>query len=73
MQNRLRELRTRAGLTLRELGAATHTHYSRLSRAERGLEGLREPAKRRLASYFNVSVADLFHASDAHQGEQGER
>ena len=54
--NRLRELRERSGLSLRELDEATGIDYSSIAFYERGKRQMSNRAQRILADYFGVSI-----------------
>lgn len=54
--NRLRELRERSGLSLRELDEATGIDYSSIAFYERGKRQMSNRAQRIFADYFGVSI-----------------
>lgn len=59
MANRVKEIRTRRGLTvsaLADLVGMSHTHISRI---ENGLRGLSIPVAERLAKAMNTTVSDV--------------
>lgn len=54
--NRLRELRNKSGLSLRELDEATGIDYSSIAFYERGTRHMSNRAQKILADYFGVSI-----------------
>ena len=56
MTNRLRELRTQRGLSLRGLAEAINLDFSSLAYYERGVRNFSSKSQKILADYFGVSV-----------------
>jgi transcriptional regulator with XRE-family HTH domain len=74
--DRLRELRLRHGMTLRELGVAADVSPGLLSQLENGVTDPSLATLRRLASVFHAEVATLFSEPNAplvHLSRPGER
>jgi len=62
--NRLREIRSREGLTLQELGDLSGLSEAMISRLERGERSTSPRVKVRLARVLGVRVAELFDAEE---------
>lgn len=58
--NRVKELRIKRGLTLKELGEAIQFNYSNLSKIERGVRKPNIELLESLASFFNVEISYFF-------------
>jgi len=74
--DRLRELRLRHGMTLRELASAAEVSPGLLSQLENGVTDPSLATLRRLASVFHAEVAALFSEPNAplvHRSRPGER
>lgn len=74
--DRLRELRVRHGMTLRQLAAAAEVSPGLLSQLENGVTDPSLATLRRLASVFHAEVAALFSEPNAplvHLSRPGER
>jgi transcriptional regulator with XRE-family HTH domain len=67
----LRELRRRAGLTQKELGARAQASYTYLSQVETGLRDIRWSTVTRLLLALGVSLADL--AAEVERQEERNR
>ncbi|MCJ2166810.1 helix-turn-helix domain-containing protein [Leuconostoc citreum] len=68
MKNRIKELRQKQNLTLKELSSRTGISDVNLSRYERGSVQPREQMWKKLADYFGVSVAELIGVDDYMKG-----
>lgn len=68
--NRLKELRTSRGLSLRELAAITGLDFSNLAYYERGKRNFSARTQKIFADYFGVSVDYLLGASPAEMYEK---
>lgn len=64
MKNRLRELRQKRKLTLRDLADKTNLNNGNLSRMERGLLGIPSDTAVLLANFFGVSVGYVLGSED---------
>lgn len=62
--NRLREIRTSKGLTLRELGDILHITYTAISKVENSQRNLSDNDINMLCDYFKVSADYLLGRSD---------
>lgn len=62
--NRLKELRTKHGLTLRELHQIVNINYSQLGRIEKGKSALYDDHIQALTTYFCVTADYLLGLSD---------
>lgn len=60
MPNRIRDLRTAAGLSLEDLARATGTSNQQISRLEKGERRLTEDWMKRISSALNVPPTALF-------------
>jgi len=62
--NRIRELRKKAGLSQRDLGEQVGLHQTQIGNLENGGRNLTIEWSRRIASALNVTVADLLGDAD---------
>jgi len=70
--NRLKELRIKQGLTIRELGKKTNLSHSMISRLENGVCDFTEQNLKNLANFFGVSVDYLLGLSNDEKGFSSE-
>lgn len=62
--NRLKELRTNAELSARELASRTGMTHTTVTRIEKGERKMSIPQAEKFAQYFNVSVDYLIGRAD---------
>ncbi|MDC3413851.1 helix-turn-helix domain-containing protein [Terrihalobacillus insolitus] len=60
---RIKELRTKRGITLKDLGEAIDFNYSNLSKIERGERKPTIELLEKLSNFFNVEISYLFGTS----------
>ena len=70
--NRLRELRTMKGLTLRELGEALNITYTALSKIENGQRNLNDVDIDLLCNYFDCSADYLLGRTELKEPKESE-
>ena len=66
--NRLRFLRMKKGISLRDLAEKTNISYPTLSRLENGSSGFNEESLKILSSFFDVSIDYLLERTNDPRG-----